>query len=75
MYAAYQVKPDSADALCGFALLKMHEDDVEGAEALYQSAISAGTHFTLFISTKVILYYSFAALKRHADDTEGAEAL
>ena len=52
MYAAYQVKPDSADALCGFAALKRHEDDVEGAEALYQTAISAGTHFTVFTSTK-----------------------
>ena len=38
---ALEVKPDSADAMCGYAALKRHEDDLPAAEALYTAAIAA----------------------------------
>ena len=38
---ALEVKPDSADAMCGYAALKRHEDDSAAAEALYTAALAA----------------------------------
>jgi len=40
---ALNVQPDSADAMCGFAALKKHEDDVAGAEMLYHRYFSIFT--------------------------------
>jgi tetratricopeptide (TPR) repeat protein len=43
---ALEVDPGSADAMCGFASLKRHEDDAQGAESLYRSALVANPlHF------------------------------
>eukprot|EP00802_Teleaulax_amphioxeia_P007612 Tamp_07619.p1 GENE.Tamp_07619~~Tamp_07619.p1 ORF type:complete len:682 (+),score=130.54 Tamp_07619:234-2279(+) len=43
---ALELHPDSADAMCGYACLKRHENDAQAAESLYERAIAANpAHF------------------------------
>ena len=39
---ALELEPGSADAMCGYASLRRHQNDFEGAEALYVKAVAAG---------------------------------
>jgi tetratricopeptide (TPR) repeat protein len=72
---ALEVDPGSADAMCGYASLKRHEDDAQGAESLYRSALVANPLHLESRSQYGLLLHKQNLLQRAREQYEKALAI